>query len=167
MKREELVDFTDEQKDLVMSLYGKAISKKDSELETLRNTNKDLQNKITGFETQINDLNKTIEENNKSLEGMKNVTDENNDLKAEIQLNKSHVKDEFLRFVKSEVMANVNDTTDFKTALETYKKESPQYFGDTVVKKVQSSPVLNNGGTQPQSTNDIMNNILRSGRTNE
>ena len=34
MKREELVDLTDEQKDLVMSLYGKAITKKDKEITT-------------------------------------------------------------------------------------------------------------------------------------
>ena len=36
MKRDELVDFTDEQKDLVMSLYGKAITKKDKEIDTLK-----------------------------------------------------------------------------------------------------------------------------------
>ena len=161
MKREELVDFTDEQKDLVMSLYGKAISKKETEIENLKNSKKELEEKITTFESQINGLNKTIEENNKSLENLQTITNEKNDLMAELQLNKSHVKDEFSKFVKSEVLANVNDTTDFATALESYKKNSPQYFGDTVVKKVQTSPSLNAGGNQPQSTNEIMNDILR------
>ena len=42
MKREDLVDFTDEQKDLVLSLYGKAISKKDKEVETLKEDKKTL-----------------------------------------------------------------------------------------------------------------------------
>lgn len=160
MKREELVDFTDEQKDLVMSLYGKAISKKDSEIETLKNSNKELETKVNSFETQIGDLNKTIEENNKSLENLKNLTNENTTLKADIELNKSHVKDEFSKFVRSEVLSKVNDDVDFATALEEYKKSSPQYFGDTQVKKVQSSPTLT-GGTKPQTTNDIFNKMVR------
>lgn len=164
MKRDELVDFTDEQKDLVMSLYGKAISKKDTEIETLKNSNKELEGKIVNFESQIDGLNKTIEDNNKSLENLQTITNEKNDLMAELQLNKSHVKDEFSKFVKSEVLAKVNDTTDFASALESYKKDSPQFFGDTVVKKVQSSPTLNNGGNKAITTNDIMNNILRGAR---
>lgn len=164
MKRDELVDFTDEQKDLVMSLYGKAITKKDAEIETLKNSNKELEGKIVDFESQIDGLNKTIEDNNKSLENLQTITNEKNDLMAELQLNKSHVKDEFSKFVKSEVLAKVNDTTDFASALESYKKDSPQFFGDTVVKKVQSSPNLNNGGNKATTTNDIMNSILRGAR---
>lgn len=161
MKREELVDFTDEQKDLVMSLYGKAISKKDNEIETLKSSKKELETKVSDFESQINGLNKTIEDNNKSLETLKTITNEKNDLMAELQLNKSNVKSEFSKFVKSEVLSNVNDTTDFATALENYKKSSPQYFGDTVVKKVQSSPNLA-GGTQPSTVDDIFNNMIRN-----
>ena len=61
-------------------------------------------------------------------------------------------------------MSQVNDDIDFAKALENYKKDNPQYFGDTVVKKVQSSPSLNAGGPQPQTTNDIMNNILRGAK---
>ena len=78
----------------------------------------------------------------------------------------SNVKKEFSKFVTSEVMSKVNDETDFATALNNYKEENPQYFGETVVKKVQSSPVLNGGTPQPQTTNDIMNNLLR-GATKE
>ena len=58
----------------------------------------------------------------------------------------------------------VNDTTDFETALKNYKKENPQFFGEVVVKKVQSSPSLNTGGNQPQTTNNIMNDLLRGAR---
>ena len=91
------------------------------------------------------------------------LTKENQLLKATNEVAKSDVKPEFIKFVTSEVMSMVNDTTNFETALKEYKKSSPQFFGEVVVKKVQSSPNLN-GGTQPQTTNDIMNNILRSGR---
>lgn len=88
---------------------------------------------------------------------------ENEMLKATNKVAKSEVKPEFLKFVTSEVMGLTNDTTDFETALKNYKKENPQYFGEVVVKKVQSSPNLS-GGTKETTTNDIMNNILRSGR---
>ena len=122
--------------------------------------------KCSEYEKQISQLNSTIEENNKSLESLKNLTDENTNLKADIQLNKSHVKSEFSDFVRSEVLSKVNDETDFETALNDYKKNSPQYFGDTVVKKVQTSPSLNTGGSQPHSTNEIMNDILRGALNN-
>ena len=164
MKRDELVDFTNEQKDLVMSLYGKAISKKEKEIETLKASNKELEDNKNNLQNEVDKLNQTIEENNKSLESLEKITNENSILRADIALGKSHVKDEFSKFVRSEVMSQVDDKTDFATALENYKKEAPQYFGETVVKKVQTSPVLNNGGNQSETTNDIMNNILRGSR---
>lgn len=90
---------------------------------------------------------------------------ENDLLKATNEVAKSEVKPEFLKFVTSEVMSMVNETTDFETALKNYKKENTQYFGETVVKKVQSSPNLNNGGvTKENTTNNIMNDILRSAK---
>ena len=89
---------------------------------------------------------------------------ENEMLKATNKVAKSEVKPEFLKFVTSEVMGLTNDTTDFETALKNYKKENPQFFGEVVVKKVQSSPNLNGGGTKETTTNSIMNDILRSSR---
>lgn len=145
--------------DVIMKEHGKILTEKKSEVQTL-------QDKIKEHEQTITKLNSTIEDNNKSLESLQTLTNENKDLKAEIQMNGSNVKKEFSKFVRSEVMANVNDETDFATALENYKKSSPQYFGETVVKKVQSSPSLNAGGNQPQTTNNIMNDIIRGSRNN-
>ena len=145
--------------DVIMKEHGKILTEKKSEVQTL-------QDKIKEHEETITKLNSTIEENNKSLENLQTLTNENKDLKAEIQMNGSNVKKEFSKFVRSEVMANVNEETDFTTALESYKKDNPQYFGEVVVKKVQSSPSLNAGGSQPQTTNSIMNDIIRSARNN-
>ena len=89
------------------------------------------------------------------------LLNELNQLKAQIKVNESDVKKEFSKFVTSEVLSLVNDTTDFETALKDYKKNNPQYFGEVIVKKVQTSPSLNAGGDKPQTTNDIMNSILR------
>ena len=63
MKREDLVDFTDEQKDLVMSLYGKAMTKKDKEIETLKSNKEELENKVTTYETKINEFNESSKDN--------------------------------------------------------------------------------------------------------
>ena len=93
-----------------------------------------------------------------------NLSKENALLKAQIQVNTSDVKKEFSKFVTSEVMGMVNDTTDFETALKNFKKDNPQYFGEVVIKKVQTSPNLNGGTNPAQTTNDIMNNILRGAR---
>ena len=63
MKREELVDLTDEQKDLVMSLYGKAITKKDKEVESSKKEIEELKEKITTYETKINEFNENAKDN--------------------------------------------------------------------------------------------------------
>jgi hypothetical protein len=92
------------------------------------------------------------------------LSNELNQLKAQIKVNESDVKKEFSKFVTSEVLSLVNDTTDFETALKDYKKNNPQYFGEVIVKKVQTSPNLNGGASQPLTTNQIMNDILRNKR---
>lgn len=89
------------------------------------------------------------------------LLNENKLLKAQIEVNASDVKKEFSKFVTSEVMALVNDTIDFETALNNYKKENPQYFGEIVVKKVQTSPMLA-GGSKPTTTNELMNDFIRN-----
>lgn len=145
--------------DTIMAEHGKYLTGLKEQVD-------DLKNEIGNYKSQIDELNTTIETNNKNLENLQNVTNENKELKAELQMNGSNVKKEFMKFVTSEVNSKVNDDVDFATALSDYKKENPQYFGDTVVKKVQSSPTLNNGGNQPSSTNEIMNNILRGATNN-
>lgn len=148
------LDLDKELIDSIMAEHGKYLTGLKEQVE-------DYKKEVEGYKTQINDFNKTIEENNKSLENLQFVTNENKDLKAQLQMSGSNVKKEFSKFVTSEVMSNVNDDTDFATALENYKKENPQYFGDTVVKKVQSSPNLA-GGTQPSTVDDIFNNMIRN-----
>ena len=148
------LDLDKELIDSIMAEHGKYLTGLKEQVE-------DYKKEVEGYKTQINDFNKTIEENNKSLENLQSVTNENKDLKAQLQMSDSNVKKEFSKFVTSEVMSSVNDDTDFATALENYKKENPQYFGDTVVKKVQSSPNLA-GGTQPSTVDDMFNNMIRN-----
>jgi len=79
-----------------------------------------------------------------------------------LQMSDSNVKKEFSKFVTNEIMSKVNDDNDFASVLESYKKENPQYFGGNETRMVQTSPVLGGGATAPQTTNSIMNEILRN-----
>ena len=63
MKREDLGFLESEQIDKVMALYGKAITKKDSEIETLKSSKQELENKITTYETKINEFNENAKDN--------------------------------------------------------------------------------------------------------
>ena len=63
MKREELDFLESEQVDKVMSLYGKAITKKDKEIETLNASKKELEDKVTTYETKINEFNESAKDN--------------------------------------------------------------------------------------------------------
>ena len=146
------LDLDKETIDTIMAEHGKLITEAKEEIM-------DLTDRVRDYETQI-------EQNSESLKNLETLTNENKDLKAQVQMNGSNVKKEFSKFVTNEVMSKVNDDTDFATALNSYKKENPQYFGDTVVKKVQSSPTLT-GGQKETTTNDIMNDILRSATKTE
>lgn len=155
----------------IMAEYGKQIESYKEKIDEYENQIADYkanevksQAELEDYKGQIDTLNKTIEDNTKSLENLQLVTDENKDLKAQIFMGGANVKKEFMKFVKTEVAERVNDETDFEKALADYKKENPQYFGDVVVKKVQTSPELTGGETKPQTTNNIMNDILRGSR---
>ena len=63
MKRENLDFLEAEQIDKVMALYGKAIGKFEKEIETLTNSKKELEEKITTYETKINEFNESSKDN--------------------------------------------------------------------------------------------------------
>ena len=63
MRRDDLDFLESEQVEKVMSLYGKAIAKKDKEIETLTNSKKELEDKVTTYETKINEFNESAKDN--------------------------------------------------------------------------------------------------------
>lgn len=63
MKRENLDFLESEQIDKVMALYGKAITKKDNEIETLTNSKEELEEKVATYETKINEFNESAKDN--------------------------------------------------------------------------------------------------------
>lgn len=144
------LDLDKETIDTIMAEYGKNIQGLKEQIEEYK-----------GYKTENENLSKQLKEKENSMKGFEDVSNENKSLKAQLKLNENNIKKEFSKFVTSEIMSQVDDKNDFDTVLKSYKKDNPQYFGDTVIKKTQTSPSLNNGGDKPQTTNDIMNNILR------
>ena len=63
MKRENLDFLENEQIDKVMALYGKAVAKKDKEIETLKSSNEELENKVNTYENKINEFNESAKDN--------------------------------------------------------------------------------------------------------
>jgi DNA repair exonuclease SbcCD ATPase subunit len=63
MKREDLDFLENEQVDKVMALYGKAVGKKDKEIETLKSSKEELEDKISTYETKINEFNESAKDN--------------------------------------------------------------------------------------------------------
>ena len=150
-KVEETTEKTYTQDD-INSSYKAGFKKAKAEIEK----SNDYKNYLEWKKTNQNDSEKIVELQN----SVDTLTKENNLLKATQKVASSDVKPEFLEFVTSKVMSMVDDTTNFETALKDYKKSAPQYFGETVVKKVQSSPNLG-GGAKPSTVNDIFNNMIR------
>lgn len=144
------LDLDKETIDTIMAEYGKNVQGLKEQIEEYK-----------GYKTKNENLSKQLEEKEKSMKGFEDVSNENKSLKAQLKLNENNIKKEFSKFVTSEIMSQVDDKNDFDTVLKSYKKDNPQYFGDTVIKKTQTSPSLNAGGDKPQTTNDIMNSILR------
>ena len=144
------LDLDKETIDTIMAEYGKNVQGLKEQIEEYK-----------GYKTENENLSKQLEEKEKSMKGFEDVSNENKSLKAQLKLNENNIKKEFSKFVTSEIMSQVDDKNDFDTVWKAYKKDNPQYFGDTVIKKTQTSPSLNAGGDKPQTTNDIMNSILR------
>lgn len=152
------LDLDTETIDTIMAEYGKRTNSFREENEKLKSKLADANNELKDFKDM------DIESIKKDNE---NLTNENKDLNAQLKMVDSGAKKEFSKFVRSEVMSKVDDKTDFETALKNYKEENPQYFGETIVKKVQTSPNLNGGENKGTTTSDIMNNLLRGSIGNE
>lgn len=152
------LDLDTETVDTIMAEYGKRTNGFREENSKLKAKLDDANNELKNYKDM--DI-ESIKKSNETL------TNENKDLNAQLKMADCGAKKEFSKFVRTEVMSKVDEKTDFETALKSFKEENPQYFGETIVKKVQSSPNLNGGSVEKTTTNDIMNNILRGTTGNE
>lgn len=80
-------------------------------------------------------------------------------LKSQNEAREAKCRPEFVKFVTSEVLAMNGD---FSANLKTYKKDNPQYFGETTARKTSTSGNLSGGSSGGTTTNEIMNDLLRN-----
>lgn len=85
-------------------------------------------------------INELLSDNDDLLSENDILWQEIDQLNAQIAVNNSDVKKEFSRFVTSEVLDMVDENTDFDQALKEFKRNNPQYFGETVIRKIQTAP---------------------------
>ena len=154
------LDFDKELIDTIMAEHGKYITGLKEQVDELKTDINSLTEELEENKNVIDELNTSISEKDESLKNLENITNENNDLQMQLRMRDSNVKKEFLKFVTSEIKGNMGEEDNFEDVLNHYKEENPQYFGETVVKKTQTSPDLLSENV-PTSTNDIMNNIIR------
>ena len=115
-----------------------------------KKTNQNDSEKISELQAEIDKINEEKASISKEYEVLKNTQ----------KVIDADAKPDFVRFITSEVMNKVDDTKDFDTILKTFKNDNPQYFGEVVIKKVQTSPKLNNSNGVT-TTNSIMNDVIR------
>lgn len=83
---------------------------------------------------------------------------ENASMKAEKKAAKAQAKPEFAEFVAEKVLAMEGD---FDANLAEYKKSHPQYFGESAVRKIRSSPSMSGSNDSARTEADIMNALIR------
>ena len=97
-----------EQIDTIMAEVGKNFS-------TLKEERDNLKDKVKELEASNSDT-------ATKLQNLDALTNENKDLKAQLQMSDSNVKKEFSKFVRTEIMSKVDDKNDFESVLKEYKK---------------------------------------------
>ncbi len=167
MDREFLKDLELEKEviDKIMAQHGKTVSDLKEQINDLKTNVSELKEELEIDKDTIEKLYGEVDEKNESLKNLESLTNEKDDLQMQLQMRDSNVKKEFSRFVTSEIKQKINEENSFDDVLQRYKEENPQYFGETVIKKTQTSPDLASEEA-PINTNDIMNSLLR-GQNNQ
>ena len=101
------------------------------------------------------ELQNTYEALKVEYDALKNKQDESEKMSL---INASNVNPKFAKFIYSEVSSQVNESKDFKTALSEYLKENKDFLNTPKSTFVN----LEQGNTQPKTTNEKMNNLIRS-----
>ena len=83
------LDLDKETIDSIMAEHGKHLTGLKEQVESYKT-------EVAGYKTTIDELNGKIETSNKSLEDLQSITNERNDLKAQLQMTDSNVKKNFL-----------------------------------------------------------------------
>jgi len=143
MKRENLDFLETEQIDKVMALYGKAIAKKDSEIEKLTDNNKELTEKVATYETKINEFNESAKDNAdwknkyeelqtsiKEQEANKILTNNINEVFGDKKFTSEYARTGLTNDIKSELNKPENKGRSIKEIFDTLTKDKTDIFAN-------------------------------------
>ena len=114
MKRENLDFLDDEQIEKVMALYGKAMTKKDEEIETLKSDKKGLENKVNTYEIKIKEFDEKSKDN---AEWKTKYEELQNSISEQEATKKAEQENDYL-------MKNINEAIGNKTFVNDYTKNA-------------------------------------------
>ena len=158
MKRENLDFLESEQIDKVMALYGKAIAKKDSEIDKLTDSNKELTDKVNTYETKINEFNESAKDNadwkskyeelqttikeqeakKKAEEEDKILTNNINEVFGDKQFTSEYARTGLTNDIKNELNKPENKGRSIKDIFDTLTKDKTDIFANP--NKVKDMP---------------------------
>lgn len=145
MKRENLDFLDDEQIEKVMTLYGKAMTKKDEEIEILKSDKKGLENKVNTYEIKIKEFDEKSKDN---AEWKTKYEELQNSISEQEALRKAEQENEFL-------MKNINEAIGNKTFVNDYTKNA-------IINDVKTA--LQDEANVGKSAKDLFNEIT-NGKT--
>lgn len=169
MKRENLDFLDNEQIDKVMALYGKAIAKKDSEIDKLTDSNKELTDKVNTYETKINEFNESAKDNadwkskyeelqttikeqeakKKAEEEDKILTNNINEVFGDKQFTSEYARTGLTNDIKNELNKPENKGRSIKDIFDVLTKEKTDIF--TNPNQVKDMPGMGDSEDKPET----------------
>lgn len=163
------IEISDEQYDS----FNKEFRKNYKSVGEIKKTTDALNSTINDLQTKYDDLSNSSNQNDTKFKQLEQERDsykskfESVDkqygvLQSQFNVLEKGVDKKYAKFVASEVLNNVNETTDFDSAFDDYISKNPQ-FKEVTTKKVTTTIPLKGNGNEPISTNQTMNDaILRA-----
>ena len=169
MKRENLDFLDNEQIDKVMALYGKAIAKKDSEIDKLTDSNKELTDKVNTYETKINEFNESAKDNadwktkyeelqtsikeqeakKKAEEEDKILTNNINEVFGDKQFTSEYARTGLTNDIKNELNKPENKGRSIKDIFDTLTKDKTDIFANP--NQVKDMPGMGDSEEKPET----------------
>ena len=168
MKRENLDFLDNEQIEKVMALYGKAIAKKDSEIDKLTDSNKELTDKVNTYETKINEFNESAKDNadwkskyeelqtsikeqeakKKAEEEDKILTNNINEVFGDKQFTSEYARTGLTNDIKNELNKPENKGRSIKDIFDTLTKDKTDIFANP--NQVKDMPGMGDSEEKPE-----------------
>lgn len=145
------LELDSETTDTIMAEYGKNV-------QGLKEERDSLKEQLKGFENSDSTIKSLTTERDDYKNKYEEELGKRTSLENGIKVKDAKIDDKFKDFVISEVNKNVNDKTDFDTALKDFIEKNPQYKVSENTRRVNSS--FSVSGNNQTTTSNAFNEAL-------